>query len=144
MKYANHTLRPSNRSAGLTLIELVLVVGLLGLLLSMAMPSYQGYLLRGHRVEAIRLLLEAAACQERHRARTGFFDTSRCMDNSDSKFYHLVIEPEGQPESNGFVLIAQALDGQQQDICGNFSLDQSGTRGISGPQDKLHRCWAGR
>ncbi len=144
MKQRNSALQTSSRSAGLTLIELVLVVSLLGVLLSMAMPSYQGYLLRGHRVEAIRLLLEAAACQERHRARTGTFDTTRCMGKSDNEFYRLVIEPEGQPTSDGFVLIAQALKGQQHDMCGNLSLDQSGTQSISGPADKLHKCWAGR
>ena len=64
MKQTNAAGRANHRSAGMTLIEIVLVVGLLGLLLSLAMPSYQSYLLRGHRVEAIRLLLTAAACQE--------------------------------------------------------------------------------
>ena len=58
MKQANSTGRANRRSAGMTLIEIVLVVGLLGLLLSLAMPSYQSYLLRGHRVEAIRLVAD--------------------------------------------------------------------------------------
>ena len=132
------------KQAGMTLIEVVLVAGLLALLLSLAMPAYQSYLLRGHRVEAIRLLLAAAACQERHRARTGAFDTTRCTGNSDNEFYRLVIEPEGQSSSTEFLLIAEPIDRQQHDICGNLSLDQSGTQGISGPQDKLHKCWAGR
>jgi len=144
MKQANSIGQVNHRSAGMTLIEVVLVVGLLGLLLSLAMPTYQNYLLRGHRVEAIRLLLTAAACQERHRARTGAFDTTRCAGYSDNEFYRLVIEPEGQSSSTEFVLIAEPLKRQQHDICGSLSLDQSGTQGISGPQDKLHKCWAGR
>ena len=144
MKQANSTGRANHRSAGMTLIEIVLVVGLLGLLLSLAMPSYQSYLLRGHRVEAIRLLLTAAACQERHRARTGAYDTTRCAGSSDNEFYRLIIEPEEQSSSTEFLLIAEPLKRQQTDICGSLSLDQSGTRGISGPQDKLHKCWAGR
>ena len=133
-----------NRLTGFTLVEVVLVVGLLGLLLSIAMPSYQGYLERGHRVEAIRLLLTAAACQERHRARMGAFDTTRCRGNSDNEFYRLVVEPKGQSFSNEFVLIAEPLDRQKRDICGSLSLDHSGTQGISGPEDKLQKCWAGR
>jgi type IV pilus assembly protein PilE len=144
MKLANSNGEASHRSAGMTLIEIVLVVGLLGLLLSLAMPSYQSYLLRGHRVEAIRLLLTAAACQERHRARTGAYDTTRCAGNSGNEFYHLIIEPEDQPSSSEFVLIAEPLNGQQHDFCGSLSLDQSGTQGISGPEEKLHKCWAGR
>ena len=144
MKQANSTGQANRRSAGMTLIEIVLVVGLLGLLLSLAMPSYQSYLSRGHRVEAIRLLLTAAACQERHRARTGAYDTTRCTGSSDNEFYQLSIEPEEQPTSSEFVLIAEPLKRQRHDICGSLSLDQSGTRGISGPEDKLHKCWAGR
>jgi type IV pilus assembly protein PilE len=128
----------------MTLIEVVLVVGLLGLLLSLAMPSYQSYLLRGHRVEAIRLLLTAAACQERHRARTGAYDTTRCAGSSGNEFYRLIIEPEGQPSSSEFILLAEPLARQQGDICGSLSLDQSGTQGIGGPEDKLQKCWAGR
>ena len=134
----------NHRSAGMTLVEIVLVVGLLGLLLSIAMPTYQGFLERGHRVEAIRLLLTAAACQERQRARTGTFDTTRCAGHSDNDFYHLIIEPEGQSSSSEFLLIAEPLARQQHDICGRLSLDQSGTQGISGPQDRLQKCWAGR
>ena len=144
MKQANSAGQANHRSAGMTLIEIVLVVGLLGLLLSIAMPSYQSYLLRGHRVEAIRLLLTAAACQERHRARTGAYDTTRCAGSSDNEFYRLIIEPEEQPSSSEFVLTAEPLERQQHDICGSLSLNQSGTQGISGPEDKLHKCWAGR
>jgi type IV pilus assembly protein PilE len=144
MKQANSTGQANHHSAGMTLIEVVLVVGLLGLLLSLAMPSYQSYLLRGHRVEAIRLLLTAAACQERHRARTGAYDTTRCTGNSGNDFYHLIIEPEEQRSSSEFVLIAEPLARQQSDICGSLSLDQSGSQGISGPQDNLQKCWAGR
>lgn len=136
--------RANQRSRGMTLIEVVLVVGLLGLLLSLAMPSYRGYLERGHRVEAIRLLLAAAACQERHRAHSGAFDTTRCAGNSANEFYRLIIEPEGQSSSLEFVLIATPLARQQHDICGDLSLDQSGTQGISGPPDRLQKCWAGR
>ncbi len=143
MKQAN-SMHPHQPSGGMTLVEVVLVIGLLGLLLSLAMPSYQAYLERGHRVEAIRLLLTAAACQERYRARSGTFDPTRCLGNADNGFYRLIIEPEGQSSSNEFVLIAEPLERQQHDICGSLSLDQSGTRGISGPQDSLQKCWAGR
>lgn len=143
MKQAN-SINPHQHSGGMTLIEVVLVAGLLGLLLSLAMPTYQAYLERGHRVEAIRLLLTAAACQERHRARSGSFDPTRCVGNTDNEFYRLIIEPQGQSSSNEFVLIAEPLERQQHDICGSLSLDQSGTQGISGPKDSLHKCWAGR
>ena len=134
---------PNFVSAGMTLIEIVLVVCLLAVLLSIAMPSYQAYLERGRRVDAVRLLLTAAACQERHRARKGSFDTTRCAGTSGNKFYQLTIEPAGQPSSDVFILLAEPVNQQRDDICGSFSLDQSGTQGISGPEEKLRKCWAG-
>ena len=109
MNLADFIGQANSRSAGMTLVEVVLVVALLGLLLSIAMPTYQGYLERAHRVEAIRLLLTAAACQERHRARSGVFDTTRCAGSSDNEFYRLNIEPAGQTSSSEFVLIAEPL-----------------------------------
>lgn len=130
--------------AGMSLIEITLVLALLGLMLSFAIPSYQSYLGRGHRVDAIRLLLSAAACQQRYRARHGAFNTTRCTGNSVSEFYRLRIEPERQSSSHEFVLIAEPLNRQKNDICASLSLDHSGTRGISGPKDRLQKCWAGR
>ena len=129
---------------GFSLVEITLVVAMLGLMLSFAIPSYQGYLVRGHRVDAIRLLLTAAACQHRYRARHGTYNTTRCTEHSAGDSYRLSIEPEGQPSSTEFVLIAEPLKRQRSDICASLSLDQSGTRGISGPQDQLQKCWAGR
>ena len=105
-------MKQTDRSAGMTLIEIVLVVALLGILLSIAMPSYQRYVERGHRVEAIQLLLTAAACQERHRAVTGFFDTTRCAGSSGGEHYRLLIEPEAQTTSTEFTLIAEPLERQ--------------------------------
>lgn len=138
-----HTSSPNTVSKGMTLIEIVLVIGLLALLLSLAMPSYQAYLERGRRVDAVRLLLSAAACQERQRAGKGSFDTTQCSGNSSNEFYQLTIEPAGQSSSRVFLLTAEPVNQQQRDMCGSFSLDQSGTQGISGPQEKLRKCWAG-
>ena len=137
-------MKQTDRAVGMTLIEIVLVVALLGVLLSIAMPSYQRYVQRGHRVEAIQLLLTAAACQERHRAVTGSYDTTRCAGSSERKHYRLLIEPEAQTSSAEFTLIAEPLERQKQDVCGSLKLDQSGTRGISGEQDLLQKCWSGR
>ena len=108
-------------AAGMTLIEIVMVVAMLGILLSIAMPSYQRYVERGHRVEAIQVLLAAAACQERHRAATGFFDTTRCAGSSGGEYYRLLIEPEAQTSSTEYTLIAEPLDRQKNEISAEVS-----------------------
>lgn len=57
--------RQCSRAHGLTLIELMLVVGLAALLLTLAAATWQAQILRTHRSEARIALLEIAAAQER-------------------------------------------------------------------------------
>jgi len=133
-----------NLPSGFTLIEILIVIALLGILLSLALPSYQSYLERGHRVEAIRMLTSAAACQERHRAQAGAYDTTQCTRFADNHHYRLSIEPEANTSSMVFTLIAEPLKRRKNNICGSLTLDQSGARTISGAQDNLWNCWSGR
>lgn len=133
-----------NESSGFTLIEILIVVALLGLLLSLALPSYQHYLQRGQRTEAIRMLTTAAACLERHRARSGAYDTTQCTRFTDNKHYQLSIKPQGDTSSMSFVLIAKPMKFFKNDYCGNLSLDQTGKRAISGKPENLWKCWSGR
>ncbi|WP_417350127.1 type IV pilin protein [Ferrimonas sp.] len=51
---------------GISLIELMLVVAILGLLLTLALPSYQGQLATGYRGEAVAALMKLANLQERY------------------------------------------------------------------------------
>jgi len=131
-------------SRGITLLELVLVLAIAGILLSLAIPSYQRYVQRGQRVEAIRLLLATAACQERIRSATGSYDTLRCGEVFNTEYYVLSIEPQGDPASLEFHITATPKRRSASDSCGSLSLDQAGTRGIDGSPDKLSACWGGR
>ena len=128
---------------GFSLLELVIVLAVIGVLLTLAIPSYQRYTQRVHRAEAIRMMLAIADCQERVRASTGFYDTSSCGEGFNSDSHELRIEPPDTTASLEFTIIAQLRQGSD-DTCGNLSLDQTGSRGISSNQATVSKCWGGR
>jgi type IV pilus assembly protein PilE len=128
----------------MSLLEILVVTTIIAVLLSLAIPSYQRYVKRGQRADAIRSLLEITACQERIRASSGYYDTGQCLENRHNGFYRFTLEPAGQAASLAFTAKASPVDRASNDSCGSLSLDQSGTRGITGDSSRLAACWSGR
>ena len=131
-------------SSGFGLLELMVALLIVSILLGLALPSYHRYVHRGQRAEAVRMLLAVAACEERVRARTGYYDTSRCLDGFDSRHYRVRADPADEPAALGFTLIAEPRPADSEDLCGALTLGHSGRRGISGDEQHLARCWGGR
>lgn len=128
---------------GFSLIELMIVVAIVAILGTIAYPAYQQYVLTSHRVEAKKMLLDAANRQE-----TYFMDFNRytssaadlnISDDSESGFYHLVISAG----TNTFILFATASGAQGSDSdCIIFSIDQDGTRSATRLGDTVNdACW---
>jgi len=134
---------PSLRG-GYTVLDLLVALAIMGVLLTLAIPSYQRHVQRGHRAEAVRILLATAACEEQLRAGSGFYDTSRCVDAPGTEYYAIRIDPPGETVATEFTVLAVPLQAWADDLCGTLSLDQAGTRGISGEASALAGCWAGR
>ncbi len=128
---------------GMTLIELLIVLAVMGILLSIAVPGYSSYMLRVHRTEAIRLLLQASMCQERIYAAKGSYDTSQCRPASEYKRYLITYTPPAAQGRN-YIATATPKGAQLEDRCGSLSLDQSGAKSISVNDVSVVKCWSGR
>jgi type IV pilus assembly protein PilE len=128
---------------GMTLIELVIVVAIMAILLTLAVPNYRSYTLRVHRSEAIRMLMQASMCQERIHASHGSYDTGQCQILSDQQRYQLTYKP-ADTLGQSYEVTASPLGAQRADPCGKLSLNQSGARGISAVNISVTKCWNGR
>ncbi len=128
---------------GVTLIELVIVVAVMGILLAVATPGYRNHMLRVHRTEAIRLLLQASMCQERINASRGSYDTGLCQPVSEQQRYQLTY---ASPDTQGLAYVAIAIPtgAQLADPCGSLLLNQNGARSISAMDVDAVKCWNGR
>jgi type IV pilus assembly protein PilE len=129
---------------GFSLIELVIVCGLVAILLSIAMPNYRSYVQRAYRSSAIELLIGAVTCQQRIYLSELSYDTGRCLPNEHEQRYRLRYVPAETTELSGYTVIAEPVGDQRTDGCGSLSLNHSGVRGISGPATQLRPCWEGR
>jgi type IV pilus assembly protein PilE len=130
---------------GFTLLEVMIVCALVAIMLTFAVPTYQSYLRRVHRGIAIEVLLAAVSCQERIYARDFGYDTNRCLPRADKDDkYAFGFEPENDATASLFSVKAEPLGTQADDPCGSLMLDQSGARSITGPVERLRKCWEGR
>lgn len=145
----------SVRQRGITLIELVIVIAIVAILASIAIPSYQDYVLRTNRMEAINTALEIAACQERIYIKENGYAVDRCgltagCLNSPNDEYTVCVAlgrlGGGVPADQSFTITATPQGRQVNDTCGNMTLTDIGGRGASsaGADAQIDNCWRGK
>ena len=126
---------------GFTLIELMIVVFIIGILASIAYPSYRDYVRQSRRADAIQALYSIQLAQEKHRLiNTSYADEASLDDfssNTESGYYKISIDPSSVTATN-FLAVAEALNDQANDDCGDFAIDRNGPSTAGYASDA---CW---
>ena len=109
---------PRKLQTGFTLVELIIVVAIISILASIAIPAYNGYIETSKRSDAQASLMALAIAQEKYRATNPTYttvigDLNGVSSASESGYYTLAVTaasgatftatatPDGWTDSNG-------------------------------------------
>ncbi|MCU7938916.1 MAG: type IV pilin protein [gamma proteobacterium symbiont of Bathyaustriella thionipta] len=149
------------KNSGFTLIEILIVIAIIAILASIAVPSYSEFVARSKRADAQGALLGLAQTMERYFSEnntycdvgaiavgncgTGAGDTgipgifpSQVPLDGGAAYYNLTISAV---TASSFTLTASGVDSMATDKCGNFTLANTGMRGLTNNTDTVANCW---
>ena len=145
-----HTNRPATRLSpryrvqGVTLIELMIVIGILA---SIAVPSYRNYVTRAQRTDAMSALLRVAAAQEKFYLQNNTYADDDALADAppaglgiaatENGWYDLAITSADL--TRGFTVTATPVSGGAQAAdthCASFSLTSTGAKRATNTD-----CW---
>ena len=136
--------------SGVTLIELLITISIVGILGAVAYPSYQTQMLRTRRAAAAGCLMEYAQYMERVYTGNLRYDqndgaatalpTLNCATDSSPSYGFAFAS--GQPQQRSYTLQAapRGVQASRDTACATLGLTQTGTKTISG-SGTVADCW---
>ena len=127
------------RTSGLTLVEILTVFTIIGVLASIAYPSYQQYVVKANRAAAQQFLLEAASVQHQYflaNNGNGYATQSTLVGASGllstpsnvSSYYDITSAPTTETTSATFTITATPVTGGIQSDDSTLSINNIGSK----------------
>lgn len=120
----------SDNVSGMTLIELLIVVAIVGILAAIAGPTWNDQVIKSRRADARNTLLAAQIEQEQYRANNLTYATSMSamgmgsFDSTSRDYYRLEVV---SADATGFLITATPNGNQTNDsTCNVFAVRQTG------------------
>ncbi|MEM8547330.1 MAG: type IV pilin protein [Pseudomonadota bacterium] len=141
------------KQGGLTLLELLTVVAIVGILAAIVVPNYQSNIRKARRADGQSVMLELSQWMERFYTVNGRYDQDRAgtavtaivpavllssPKGQANTFYTFVLSNLAQ---ESFTITATPTNAQVGDICANLTLTQTGAKGTSAAGYSVDQCW---
>lgn len=133
------------KSAGFTLVELMIVVAITAILAAIALPAYQKQVRESHRASAKTALLDVASREERYYATNnnytnltglGYSSSTMQVPSATQNYYNVTVSLTNS--NANFTATAAPTGNQSSDACGSYSVTDLGVQSVTG---SATNCW---
>lgn len=125
--------KPLRRQAGVTLIELMVVIAIIGIVAAVALPAYNKHVLKSNRSNAQAILLETAQFMERYYTANNSYvnaavPTAVVPKGATGSAIKYNVSFSVTPTASAYTVQAVPANGQTSDSCGTLTVSQTGAQ----------------